>query len=131
MKRTYNPNRAPGKWWGKLDDWERQGLVERYHRKKRIELPNERLHAAMHVVVENQALLEDETPVAAALRRLQSEGLTRHDAIHAVATELSSLIFEIHSGGTFSGDDAIEQYYDGIRDLTKEKWLSEYGEESG
>ncbi len=84
----------------------------------------------MHVVVENQTLLEDETPVAAALKRLQSEGLTRHDAIHAVATELSSLIFEIHSESTISGDAAAEQYYDGIRNLTKAKWLSEYGEGS-
>ena len=129
MKRTYNPNRAPGKWWDKLDEWERYKLVERYHRKKRIELPNERLHAAMHVVVENQALLKDETPVAATLKRLQSEGLTRHDAIHAVATELSSLIFEVHSGSSLSGDAVTQRYYDGIRKLTKAKWISEYGEE--
>ena len=129
MKRTYNPNRSPGKWWEELDDWERQELVKRYHRKKRIELPNERLHAVMHVVVENQALLRHETPVAAALKRLQSEGLTRHDAIHAVATELSNLIFEIHSGSTISGESATEQYYDGVRNLTKAKWISEYGEE--
>ena len=114
MKRTYNPNRSPGEWWRKLDDPARQELVERYHRKKRIALPNERLHAVMHVVIENQALLQDETPVAAALKRLQSEGLIRHDAIHAVATELSGLIFKIHSGSTISGDTATEQYYDGV-----------------
>ena len=58
------------------------------------------------------------------MERLQSEGLTRHDAIHAVATRLTDLIVDAKSGDT-SGDKAVEQYYEGIRDLTKEKWFLE------
>lgn len=43
--------------WAALDEGERQYLVERYHRKKRIKMPNSRVHAAIHVVVENQVAL--------------------------------------------------------------------------
>ena len=128
MKRTYNPNRAPGPWWNDLDESSRQHMVERYHRKKRIELPNATLHALFHVIVENQAQLGDETPVAEAIDRLQSEGLTRHDAVHAVGSRLAGLIFAAQKGEVLD-ELSVENYYDGIRALTMEAWLSEMEEE--
>ena len=44
-----------------------------HHRPARIRLPNLRVHASLHVTVENQVLLGEETPVAAALLRLMGE----------------------------------------------------------
>ena len=48
---TYDPDRAidPVE-WTTLDEGERQYLVERYHRRKRIKMPNLHMHAAIHVV---------------------------------------------------------------------------------
>lgn len=63
-----------------LDEAERIAQVTEYHLRSRIAVPNMRAHAAMHVAVENQALMGDETPVAAAMARLIGEGLNRHDA---------------------------------------------------
>ncbi len=47
----------------------------------------------MHVVVENQIAMGDEIPVRDTLVRLMSEGLDRHDAVHAIATVLTNLIY--------------------------------------
>jgi hypothetical protein len=57
----YDPDKniSPEEWMA-LDDGERQMLVEQYHRKKRIKLPNLQLHAVFHVVAENQIALGDE-----------------------------------------------------------------------
>jgi hypothetical protein len=60
------------------------------HRRVRFKRPNVRLHAIMHVVVENQILLGDEAPVASTLARLMAEGLERHNALHAVVSVLSA-----------------------------------------
>ena len=72
--------------WMALDEGERQYLVEQYHRKKRIKMPNARMHAVFHVVVENQIALGDEIPAQKTLARLMGEGLSRHDAVHAIGS---------------------------------------------
>jgi len=56
-------------------------------------LPDETLHASIHVIVENQAALGDDTPVAGAIERLMAEDIDRHEAIHAVGSVLSSTCF--------------------------------------
>jgi hypothetical protein len=48
--------------WLALDESERTGQVVRYHRRQRIRLPNETIHAAIHVIVENQVALGDAFP---------------------------------------------------------------------
>ena len=94
----YDPLRTPdAEQWLDLDEMERMDLVADYHRRARIKLPNPRLHATLHVIVENQILLADETPVAATLERLLAEGLDRHDAIHAIASVLSGAMFDTTS----------------------------------
>lgn len=49
----------------------------------------------IHVVVENQIALGDEIPVRRAVQRLMSEGLDRHDSIHAVGSVLIGHIGEL------------------------------------
>jgi hypothetical protein len=91
----YDPNRpVVAEGWSQLDEDEQIELVAEYHRRARVRLPNLRLHADLHVTVENQVLLGDETPVAAALQRLMGKGLDRHDAIHAVASVLSGVMYD-------------------------------------
>jgi hypothetical protein len=82
--KRYDPQQAPDpEVWLALDEDERFELALRHHRRARVRLPNARLHAMFHVVIENQVALGHEI-VRQTLERLQAEGLDRHDAIHAV-----------------------------------------------
>ena len=45
--------------WLVLDEQERIILVELYHRKQRIHLPNGVHHATIHVIVENQLAMRE------------------------------------------------------------------------
>jgi Domain of unknown function (DUF1841) len=120
----YDPNTPPdGEQWSDLNEAERMDCVIDYHRRARIKLPNARLHAVMHVIVENQILLGDETPVASTLARLMAEGLDRHDALHAIASVLSGAIFDaIKSPG---GGDLSASYFREVSQLTADKWRSQ------
>src|ERR1700733_3070308 len=60
----YNPLEAPdAEQWLALDEQERIQLALDYHTRARVELPNATVHATVHVIVENQIALGDETPV--------------------------------------------------------------------
>ena len=60
----YDPLEAPEpEEWLAIDEAERIHLAQDYHRRTRVRLPNEKLHAVFHVVVENQIALGDEMPV--------------------------------------------------------------------
>ena len=96
----YDPSQTPDPTeWLELDEQERVVLVERNHRRAHVELPDITLHATIHVVVENQLASRDD-PVVRALARLMKEGLTRHDAVHAIGSVVSEYIFEaLHLNG--------------------------------
>lgn len=80
----YDPERAPkAAEWLALDEQERIALAEKYHRVARIKMPNVKMHAIAHAVVENQ-IAEGYEPVVRAMTRLISTGLSRHDALHAI-----------------------------------------------
>jgi hypothetical protein len=83
----YNPQRdVDPKKWEAMDEGERVNSVIRYHRRKRIHLPSEDAHAAIHTIVENQIALGDAFPAKTALARLMNEGLDRHEAVHALGS---------------------------------------------
>lgn len=119
----YDPDKniSPEEWMA-LDDGERQMPVEQYHRKKRIKLPNLQLHAVFHVAAENQIALGDEIPARKTLGRLLREGLTRHDAVHAIASVVSSHMFNLLKHGP-TGKDANADYYRQLEKLTAQSWL--------
>ena len=127
MKRKsskYDPDRSQDQtWWRALGEGEQIECVEEQHRRAGIKLPNAKLHAMTHVIVENQVLLGDETPVASTLQRLMTDGLDRHDAIHAIGSVLAPLLFDILGGEIRSEPNLI--YYQQLRELTAERWLSE------
>lgn len=95
--------------------------VLEYHRGARATLPNERLHASIHVVVENQVALGDALPARQVLERLQAEGLDRHDAIHAIGAVLADHIDELMKHRA-SADPSHEGYWAELRALTADRW---------
>jgi len=59
----YDPLEAPDPdEWLALGEQERLDLVQEYHRRARIRLPNAKVHAVLHAIVEAQIALADETP---------------------------------------------------------------------
>lgn len=87
--RHYDPAVAPeAAEWLELDEQSRIALAADYHKSAKIELANVTLHAACHVLVENQ-LAERYEPTVSALARLLREGVGRHNAIHAIGSVLA------------------------------------------
>jgi hypothetical protein len=122
----YDPLVAPDPvHWLALDEQVRIDMVEDYHRTARIQLPRSTPHAIAHVIVENQGALGDEIPVQRTLQRLMSEGLDRHDAIHAVGSVLMWHLNEIMAGRREAkdGEDPLSPYYAELERLTAEEWL--------
>lgn len=112
--------------WNALDDEQRLELVRQYHERFDADLPDVELHSVFHTVVENQVSLGDEIPVAATLDRLKSEGLDRHDAIHAIASVLATYLHEMLSGPDTQGE--TEQYFAALAELTADSWWSQLSE---
>jgi hypothetical protein len=81
----YDPDIAPDPArWLDSDEEARAHAIREYHKQARQPAgQNPNLHAAIHAVVENQ-LAEGHAAATATLSRLISEGLDRHDAIHAI-----------------------------------------------
>jgi hypothetical protein len=119
----YDPLKAPEpKEWLAIDEAERIQLAQDYHRRARFCLPNEKLHAVFHVVVENQIALGDEIPVESSLQRLMAEGLDRHEAIHAIASVLAEFMHDLvkKPGSSAKSNQA---YFAALRRLRAEGWL--------
>lgn len=120
---VYDPGRQPdAEWWNGLDEWERINVVQQQHRRARVRLPNVRLHACTHVIVESQALM-NELPVAAAIERLRAEGLSRHDAIHAIGWLLAPALIDLLASDR-PVPDATAEYFDRVRVFTAAEWLA-------
>jgi hypothetical protein len=107
--------------WIDLDEGERIVIAEDYHRRARVKVPDVKVHAIIHTIVENQVALGDEYPVAAKLQHLMDEGLNRHDAVHAIGSVLAEHMFEVMRGGA---DDLNGPYLKDLAKLTAKKWQS-------
>jgi hypothetical protein len=119
---SYDPDTSrPSADWLQLDEGDRIELVSSYHRRKKIVLPNAQLHAVIHVVIENQLAL-GETVVFETLARLQSEGLSRHDALHAIGSVLASDLYELMQDGSEATGVAYGRYLERLQKLTAEDW---------
>ncbi len=124
----YDPEVAPDPIeWLALEELERIHLAEVHHRTARIKLPNAKVHAVFHAIVENQ-IAEGLEPVVRAMARLQSEGLSRHDALHAIGSVSAEHFFEAMKSK--SQDDATTtqaRYNAAVERLTAKSWRDEYG----
>ena len=107
--------------WLATGEADRIAAVEAYHQHHRIRLPRPTLHATIHTVVENQVALGEQV-VIEALARLRSEGLTRHEAVHAIGMVLAEQIYDVLKDQTGGKSDANKPYLDRVRQLTAEQW---------
>ena len=119
---SYDPDTPrPSADWLQTDEGERIELVSSYHRHKKIDLPNAQLHAVIHVVVENQLALGEEV-VSETLARLQREGLSRHDALHAIGSVLAADLYELMQESSEATGDARRRYLERLQKLTAKNW---------
>jgi len=119
---SYDPD-APliGSDWLNLDEGERIELVSSYHRRTKTRLPNSQLHAVIHVIIENQLALEEEA-VVKTLTRLQSDGLSRHDALHAIGSVLAEDLYELMREGSASESQVRARYFARLEKLRAQDW---------
>ncbi len=91
---SYNPEIAPSPadWLG-MPEHERVRIVSTFHMVHRLKAGDTKGHAAMHVIVEHQIAMGF-GPTVRAMARLQAQGLSRHDSLHAVGSVVCSHMFE-------------------------------------
>lgn len=114
--------------WLDLDEQLRIRLAEVYHRDAREKLPNLKAHAAFHAIVENQ-IAEGLEPVVRAMARLTTQGLSRHEALHAVGSCVADQFFEAMNTKDQSAFAASAQarYNAAVERLTAVEWRGKHG----
>jgi hypothetical protein len=124
----YDPETAPNPSdWLSLDEHQRLQLIEAHHRAMRVKLPSIKAHAAIHLIVENQIAMGLE-PVVRAMSRLKSEGLPRHEAIHAIGSVAAEHFFEVLKSTDQDVANTAQARYDAaVERLTAKSWREEYG----
>lgn len=128
-EQDYDPTEAPDPAeWLALDEQERQDSVLDFHRRAHIRLPDDTAHAMFHVVIENQIAAGDELPVRRTVDRLMTEGLDRHEALHAVGSVLIDLMYDV-THGKEPGPFPQEAYNAAVERLTVESWHQRYASE--
>ena len=125
---TYDPESQPNaKAWLALDEQERISLAERYHLRAKTELPSVKTHAAFHAIIENQIAL-GLGAVVRAIPRLIKQGLSRHDAIHAIASVLADHLYEQANAKTEDSTEVIQARYDAeVERLNAKEWRAKFG----
>ena len=106
--------------WLALDEQSRISLVEKYHRESRVKLPKLKAHSVFHVIVENQ-LAEGLESVVRAMARLKSEGLTRHESLHAIGSVLAEHMHDLMNGKV-NEQEAQASYNAAIEKLNSKAW---------
>jgi hypothetical protein len=126
--KKYNPVHSPDSaQWLKLTEQQRIQFAEAYHRSARIKLPNLKTPAVFHAIVENQ-IAEGLAPVVRAVGRLMHEGLSRHDAIHAIGFVVAE-----HLSAAFKAevpddaDTAQARYAAAVEQLDGRSWRERAG----
>ncbi|MEM9692946.1 MAG: hypothetical protein AAGA56_10400 [Myxococcota bacterium] len=86
----YDPRQGRGADWAELDDPTRLRRIVAYHNALPEEArpPDGQAHARMHLSVENR-LHDDASAANIALAQLLADGMSRHQALHAIAFVMS------------------------------------------
>jgi hypothetical protein len=82
-------------------------------------------HVAIHFAVEEHVANGNPSEAGEAMDRLVKEGLSRHDAIHAIGTVLFDVLKELADKARAFD---LQAYKRGLSELTAKKWLS-YGQQ--
>jgi hypothetical protein len=125
---TYNPAIAPDPaTWLAEPEQERIRSVATFHMVNRLKAGNAKAHAAVHVIVENQVAM-GVGPTVRAIKRLQGQGLSRHDALHAVGAVVSSyMLASMRTPKEASSASFQSEINAAIEQLDAESWRKEYG----
>ena len=125
---VYDPGEHPlPSEWLELTELRRLELIEAFHVTQGIDLQSLRVHAAIHCAVENQ-IAENFEPTVQALVRLCAEGLSRHDAIHAVGSVVAEHIFQVLKAPDPGNPGMMnEQMAKDIDRLSAKRWREKYG----
>jgi len=118
---NYHPSQTPSpEEWLELDESIRIDLVRKSHEAAGIEFEEgaENMHSVIHVIVENQLALNVE-PVPATIAKLTRQGLSRHEAIHAIGAVLSEDMFEIIKN---KQEQNFKKYRRRLDKLTAKRW---------
>ena len=120
---AYDSERLPDfREWLDLEDEQRVERVVSFHQGSGVEIPNVRLHAAIHVVVENQIAV-GEPVVTETIGRLQREGLSRHEAVHAVGSVAAEHLRDVLRGDRpAEGTERRRPYSERVKALTAAGW---------
>jgi hypothetical protein len=118
----YDADRAPDPaGWTSASEGDRLAAVEAHHRALAAPHPavrQPRLHAAVHLVVENQLAAGEPPQTRRALDRLVRGGLSRHDAIHALGSVVASSVHGALSGKRFDREAFARE----LDALTAARW---------
>jgi hypothetical protein len=122
----YNPDKAPNpEQWLACDELERVAAVTAFHKAKRTKLPSIQSHAGFHTAVENQIAMGLDC-VVRAMARLASQGLSRHDCVHAVGWVLVLHMHELaNSNIEDSADNHNARYNAAVERLNASNWLTQ------
>ncbi len=125
---NYDPAIAPDPTvWLALGEQERIYLVEKHHRVAKVKLPHITLHASFHVVVENQ-VAEGLQSTVRAMDRLMKEGLSRHDALHAIGSVVADHCYKAMHAKDSEIAKTIQVSLDTeLERLSAKKWMKKYG----
>lgn len=119
----YDPMTSPDpEEWMAADEGQKIGIIERWHEDAHIAMPSVAAHASIHTIVENQLALGSPPEVREAMDRLLSQGLDRHEAIHAIGAELTRIMYRALSGK--QKEDLNEDYIRAVKQVTAETWRS-------
>ena len=125
----YDPETAPeAASWLALDEAVRIALVQEQHRRDALEEAGSNAHAALHVTVENQIAM-GLGYVSDACARLVAEGLSRHEAVHAIAAVLAGYMTELARDKTPPAL-ALARYQANCERISAESWRSWVDEDS-
>lgn len=121
----YDPAVIPDpKDWLGLDDHDRMRVVRTYHQSARINVRNIKAHSALHTIIENQ-VATGFGPTKRALLRLQTQGLSRHEAIHAVGSVLATQSRQAMTSASNEENGIVQARINAaIESITAKDWMT-------
>ena len=124
MPASYDADAKPNDDWTTLSDDDRIQAILDYHEQEDVHPlgPQPRQHAAFHNIIELQIARDD--TVGEVCDRLVDEGLTRHNAIHAMASVLAKAIEAAKEKGEPIDEPA---YVEELQALSAQSWRQRTG----
>jgi len=119
--KIYNPSIPPkADIWLELDEKHRLNLINDFveNYEQEIEKEARRIHAAIHMIIENQLALSVELTTET-YNRLKRQELDRHQIIHAIGAVISEDIFELMNGNK---ENPFEGQKLRLKKLTAKRW---------